>query len=185
MKYSSLLKIKLHLPRKCVDLANIYQHIYQHLPTKRGRFSAMQDRYRPRELCHSIHLLCFCIQRFSSGPGNCPHLLHGCMWAHINIVSYRRCICMRAVMFAGSFSFILVNFGTGMSSWVDLQEHVQMEYQLLRRTPKNKKPCSRCLLHLRCILCQALNAVVLSRWILGKRCAPPGVTHFLFCASYK
>ena len=61
----------------------------------------------------------------------------------------------------------------------------QMEYQLLSRTSKNEKPCSRCLLHLRCILCQALNAVVLSRWILGKRCAPPGVTHFRFCASYK
>ena len=44
MKYSSLLEIKLHLPRKCVDLANIYQHIYQHLPAKRGRFSAKQDR---------------------------------------------------------------------------------------------------------------------------------------------
>ena len=65
MKYSSLLKIKSHLLRKCVDLANIYQHIYQHLPTKCERFNVMQDRYRPRELCHSIHLLRFCIQRCS------------------------------------------------------------------------------------------------------------------------
>ena len=61
----SSFKINQHLPRKCVDLANIYQHIYQHLPTKCERFNAMQDRYRPRELCHSIHLLRFCIQHCS------------------------------------------------------------------------------------------------------------------------
>ena len=65
IKYSSFLKIKSHLPRKCADLANMYLHIYQHLPGKCERSSAMQDRYRPRELCHSIHLLRFCIQRCS------------------------------------------------------------------------------------------------------------------------
>ena len=35
IKYSSFLKFKSHLPRKCVDLPNIYQYIYQHLLTKR------------------------------------------------------------------------------------------------------------------------------------------------------